>query len=70
MPSLNTSDLMVRGAWRLAWWVSRGGFVVRCDGDCVGGVAGGLGPVPVGAAFDAEVGHLAFDDAGVGAVAA
>jgi hypothetical protein len=43
---------------------------VRGDGHGVGGVAGGLGPVAVLVAFDAEVGHLAFDDAGVGAPAA
>jgi hypothetical protein len=41
--------------------------VVRGDGYCLGEVEGGLGPEPVLCAFDAEVGHLAFDDAGVGA---
>lgn len=41
--------------------------MVRRDGDCFNWVSGGLWPEFVVGPLDAEVGHLAFDDAGVGA---
>ena len=61
-PSANTSDL----EW-FALLVGGDGAVVRCDPDCLGGVAGGLRPVPVLGAFEFVVGHLVFDHAGVAA---
>lgn len=58
----NASDL----EW-FALLVGGDGAVVRCDPDCLGGVAGGLWPVPVRDAFEFVVGHLAFDHAAVAA---
>ncbi|WP_240351154.1 hypothetical protein [Streptomyces olivoreticuli] len=68
--SRKTSDLTVPASGDFGWRVGRGGAPVGCDGDGLGWVAGGLGAVPVFVAFHAEVGHLAFDDTGVGAPAA
>ena len=39
------------------------------DADCAGAGEGGLGPVAVFGPFEAVVGHLAFDDAGLAAQA-
>ncbi|MBT2610527.1 hypothetical protein J7I97_20180, partial [Streptomyces sp. ISL-87] len=60
-----TTHLRIPDAWDLRWWVDRGRFVVRGDGYGIGWIECGLRPEPVLGSSDAEVGHLAFDDAGV-----
>jgi hypothetical protein len=51
----------------VALWIWRGqGW---SDGDGFGGWLGRLGPVAVSGFLDPEVGHLAFDDAGLAAQA-
>jgi transposase-like protein len=51
----------------VALWVWRGSG--SSDGDGLGGWLGRLGPVAVSGFLDPEVGHLAFDDAGLAAQA-
>jgi hypothetical protein len=51
----------------VALWVWRGQG--SSDGDRFGGWLGRLGPLAVSGLLDPEVGHLAFDDAGLAAQA-
>jgi hypothetical protein len=64
--SLNTSDLVIPDSG----YVGRSGPEMGCDGHRFGRIAGGLRPVSVVGSFDAEVRHLAFHDARVGASSA
>ncbi len=63
----NTSDLRNRvpASWDFGRWVDWGCAPVRGDGHGLGRAPVGLGRAPVFVAFDAEIGHLAFDDTGV-----